>query len=437
MIIQGIGVWLPSKKRLNSEWPPSFSAGARSSGPPAADASNKVNLTKTRGDDGGTGGGIVSQDRTFNDMQTPIETEIAEVARPFLERESKDPFLGVKERRVADKNETVAVTAAIASRNALEDAKLHAKDVDVIIGNAPVPDYLPMQVAASVARELGCRSGGDDENNDTNAGSSAGSGGVLAFDIDAGCASGLIGMEIAQGMLINDPDKVILVVVTNLLTRIQPMEHPSSPGLGDGAVAFVLTSGGRSRRENGDGLLGLKVNSIVAHTHPEFSNAVIYVRDKNLRCAPQKWFEVSDKPLYVGSHESQRVKYLMQNTIALLIKTVKEAIRKADGAREDLVDIDYLVSVQPRGFIPIVASKILNMQTISTYETLGHLGGAGFMMNLYELKRRGSLQRPGTKVACYCQGSGFIRGAAVLEVVRACNDDNVQGGGNVPLRSSL
>lgn len=400
MIIQGIGVWLPTKKRLNSDWPKSFGKAAdatvQGGGGSGDDGGNKNNDKDTT---------LLSGDRTFNDIDAPLEHNISVAVKPYLERESHDPFLGVRERRVAEPEETVARSSGIAALRALEDARLSPSDVDVVLGNAFPPDFIPSNVASSVAHEIKCRDG------------------VLAFDIEAGCASGIVGLELAQRMLAEEGDsdddkletktkvQVILIVISNLLTKVQPMMHPSCPGIGDAAAAFVLTN-----RPH-----GLMIRSIVAHTHPEYSNTIHLVRSKDK--SEPKWFEPSERPLHLGSYDRARVKALMQNTISYAVKTIEEATEKA--GISTTAELDWLASTQPRGFIPKVVAQILGMprgqdSAISTYETLAHLNGISFMMNLYEAKRRGLLDhenKAGTKIVCYSQGAGFVRAAAILEVV--------------------
>lgn len=206
-----------------------------------------------------------SSDRIFNDLQASTNDQIAKLSAPFLAQEATDPFMGVKERRVAHPDETVARSTSVAARAALEDAQLNPWDVDVVIANAVVPDYYPTQIAASVAHELKCGRN------------------VVAFDIEAACASPLVALEIAQNMLnktssaatatADDGPKVVLIVANHLMLRVQPMLHPACPGLGDGAAAWVVTT-------TCDGGPGLAVRSIVSQSQVGFHHAVRFVRQE-------------------------------------------------------------------------------------------------------------------------------------------------------------
>lgn len=102
----------------------------------------------------------------------------------------------------------------------------------------------------------------------------------------------------------------------------------------------------------------------------------------------------------------------MKETLAFCIETVKKSMEKANCAEPDI-----LVSIQPRGFIPVVAAQILGIpKTVTTYETLGHMGGVGLMVNLHKAKQE-LTKSSGATVAMYAQGTGFILAAAILEVV--------------------
>merc|ERR1711902_388016 len=103
-------------------------------------------------------------------------------------------------------------------------------------------------------------------------------------------------------MIQDDDGKVALLILSSLLTRVQPMMHPSCPSFGDAAGALVLTS-----RPH-----GLMVRSVVSHTYPDFADSVVYLRFKDPFHA--KWFEASDRPLYLGSREKEKARTLFRDT---------------------------------------------------------------------------------------------------------------------------
>src|SRR5690606_14426884 len=96
--ISGIGAWYPEPVRTNDIWP--------------------KKMARSQAIDG---------DRTFNDIPCGLGSA-AEVTERYLAIEAQDPFLGVRERRVAP-DELGSIDAEVfAAELALEDAGIHAND---------------------------------------------------------------------------------------------------------------------------------------------------------------------------------------------------------------------------------------------------------------------------------------------------------------------
>jgi 3-oxoacyl-[acyl-carrier-protein] synthase III len=105
---------------------------------------------------------------------------------------------------------------------------------------------------------------------------------------------------------------------------------------------------------------------------------------------------------------------LMRDTVSLGASAVKEA---AVRAAVDVERLSALASVQPRGFIPKAIAERLGLEReagISTYDEIAHVGACGPVFNLERAKKLGRV-KPGTCVALYGQGAGFVRASAILE----------------------
>jgi 3-oxoacyl-[acyl-carrier-protein] synthase III len=108
------------------------------------------------------------------------------------------------------------------------------------------------------------------------------------------------------------------------------------------------------------------------------------------------------------------VKLLMRDTVSLGASAVREAAARA---AIDVERLSALASVQPRGFIPKAIAERLGLARetgISTYEEIAHVGACGPVFNLDQARRLGRVA-PGSFVALYGQGAGFVRASAVLE----------------------
>lgn len=351
--IVGIGTWLPETVRLNDAWPRSFAERAAARG-----------------------------DRTFNDIPPSEDLESAAIVARDLEAETRDPFLGAKARRVADASTTAAEAEGRAGLAALRDAGLAPADVDLLLSYSIVPDRLTPSTATSVAHGIGATR-------------------AVAFGMDAACASSVTQLDIARAYITAGLARTVLLVQSHLLLRTLEMEHPASPGLGDGASAMVVTAG-----------TGLTIRSTYSFTHGDQATAVTWVRGQDDLTDLPWWKAGGDfRP---GTRAPERVKTLMRDTVTYGANTIRSA---AERASVSVADLGTIVSVQPRGFVPHAIAERLGLArscAVTTYEDIAHLGACGPVFNLARARTLGRTGR-GALIAMYGQGAGFTRAAAILE----------------------
>lgn len=130
---------------------------------------------------------------------------------------------GIHSRHVADEGETTSTMAAKAARAAMVAAKVEPDEIGLIILATSTPDYATFPSTACLVQGLlGC----------TNAG---------AFDLQAACAGFVYALEQARGWINLNPDKKVLVIGAECLTRILDWTDRTSCILfGDGAGAVLL-----------------------------------------------------------------------------------------------------------------------------------------------------------------------------------------------------
>ena len=141
---------------------------------------------------------------------------------------------GIRERRVAAPDETVATLGSAAGAAALKDAGLTPSDVGLLVVATTTPVQLFPATAARVQDTLGLRCG--------------------AFDLMAACSGFVYALVAASGMLgtAMPPSAPALVVGTEILTRIvDPTDRSTRILFGDGAAAAVVAPSA----EPGGGLL--------------------------------------------------------------------------------------------------------------------------------------------------------------------------------------
>lgn len=135
---------------------------------------------------------------------------------------------GIRERRIAEPDESTSKMAAMAARRALKMAGISAKEIDLIIVATVTPDTAFPSTSCWVQREIGA----------TNA---------ACFDLGAACSGFLYGIETAQQFISNHTFNTVLVIGADKLSSIVNWEDRNTCVLfGDGAGAAILRHRGGS-----------------------------------------------------------------------------------------------------------------------------------------------------------------------------------------------
>ena len=351
--IAGLGQWFPERVRSNADWPEAFSAQSR----------------------------MKQGDRALVDVPSDERDQTLRIVKRYLAEEEHDPFLGARERRVADASMTSAEAEANAGRAALRDAGVDASEVDAIFSWALVPDRLMPSNACRVGDLLGARR-------------------AWSTSVDAACASPITHLNLAAALIESGRARTVLLTLSHLATRTFAMSHPAAPSVGDGAAAMLVTAS--------------KVPGILhthSMTHGEHHDAVVWCRGKSDESDPPWW--QAGGALSMGSRSPAATRALMQDTVPTAARTVSELARHAGFAVDS---IDVLLSVQPRRWVPLAIAEALGLKpdvATETYWRYAHLGGVGPVVNLIAARDAGKLAQ-GARVVLYAQGAGFTRAAAAL-----------------------
>ncbi|MEY2481284.1 MAG: 3-oxoacyl-[acyl-carrier-protein] synthase [Verrucomicrobiota bacterium] len=146
---------------------------------------------------------------------------------------------GIKERRVAAKEEQTSDMATKAALKAMEQAKISGKDVDLILVATATPDMVFPATACFVQQKIGA----------TNA---------ACLDISAACAGFLFGVEIAQQFITSHTYDTVLVIGAEKLTSITNWTDRNTCVLfGDGAGAVIM----RHRGPGAHGVISTHIGS--------------------------------------------------------------------------------------------------------------------------------------------------------------------------------
>ncbi|MEN6520236.1 MAG: beta-ketoacyl-ACP synthase III [Armatimonadota bacterium] len=129
---------------------------------------------------------------------------------------------GIKERRMAPKEEAASDLGSRAASAALKHARISPGEIDLVIC-ATVSGDMPLPSTASIIQHK------------------IGAVNAAAFDLAAGCSGFVYGMSVASGFIGSGIYNKVLVVGVDLLTRLIDFEDRSTCVLfGDGSGAAVL-----------------------------------------------------------------------------------------------------------------------------------------------------------------------------------------------------
>ena len=287
---------------------------------------------------------------------------------------------GIANRHLST-GETVASLAADACKKALGQAGADAADVDAILLATCSPEWLLPCAACQVQDMIGAVN-------------------AVAFDINAACSGFLFGLTTAQAYIISGMYKKILVVGSEVLSKIMNWEDRSSCILfGDGAGAALVEavddsdiSGMISFAQGSDGAKGM----------------VLSCRDR-----------LGKNPLYTEENLEEDFFVHMDGQAVYRFATrqvpdcIKEALAKVEMTVDD---IDLFVLHQANARIIEAAAKRLHADIEKfpmNVDRMGNMSSATIPVLLDELNRAGRLNR-GDKLVLSGFGAGLTYGACVL-----------------------
>jgi 3-oxoacyl-[acyl-carrier-protein] synthase-3 len=129
---------------------------------------------------------------------------------------------GIKERRIAGKDEHTSDMAAKAAMAAIEQAGIDAKEIDLILLATATPDMMFPATACLVQTKIGATK-------------------AACLDVSAACAGFLFAIEIAQQFITSHTYETVLVIGAEKLSTITNWTDRNTCVLfGDGAGAAVL-----------------------------------------------------------------------------------------------------------------------------------------------------------------------------------------------------
>lgn len=163
----------------------------------------------------GTGSYLPKQILTNRDLETIVETSDEWIVTRT----------GIRERRIASKDEYPSDMGALAAQQALLAAGIDAAALDLIVVATMTPDYITPSTAALIQEKLGASQ-------------------AAAFDLQAACTGYLYGLSMAKAYIESGMYKTVLVVATEKMSAfIDYTDRSTCVLFGDGAAAAVISGG--------------------------------------------------------------------------------------------------------------------------------------------------------------------------------------------------
>jgi 3-oxoacyl-[acyl-carrier-protein] synthase-3 len=129
---------------------------------------------------------------------------------------------GISERHIAGPGESTSTMGVIAAQQALDQAQLAPRDVDLVLCATTTPDHLLPATACLIQQQIGCTRAG-------------------AMDINAACSGFVYGLAVASQFIQGGAARRVLLITSETLTRFVNWQDRNTCVLfGDGAGAVVL-----------------------------------------------------------------------------------------------------------------------------------------------------------------------------------------------------
>jgi 3-oxoacyl-[acyl-carrier-protein] synthase III len=287
---------------------------------------------------------------------------------------------GIKERRLAAKDEVTSDLAAKAAERALANAGVKPEQIDLIIVATITPDMPFPSTACLVQRRIGAYR-------------------AAAFDLEAACSGFIYALEIAQQFIMSRTYDTVLVIGAEKLSSIVDWEDRNTCVLfGDGAGAAVLQN-----RPNSHGLL-----TAVMGADGNKSDH-LFMPGGGSRC-PATAESVSTRMHYLRMEGKETFKSAVQ----AMQTAAEEALKRCE------VDISRIKCVIPhqanRRIIDAVGDRLgaKPEQLFVNLHKYGNTSAASVAIALDEAVSSGRVQ-PGDLILLVVFGAGLTWGAALIE----------------------
>src|SRR5438128_9012475 len=287
---------------------------------------------------------------------------------------------GIKQRRIAAKDENTSDMATRAALNAIEQAKISPKEINLILVATATPDMLFPATACFVQKKIGA----------TNA---------ACLDVSAACAGFLFAVEIAQQFITSHTYDTVLVIGADKLTSITNWSDRNTCVLfGDGAGAAILRHRGGSH-----GVISTHIGS-----DGQYSD-ILFMPGGGSRCPiTRENVDLNLQTIHMTGKE------VYKQAVTAMLSAARKALEQAGLV---IADLAYVIPHQANMRIIEAIADRLDIPLEKFYVNLdryGNTSAAAVAIALDEANRSGRI-KPGDYVLMVVFGGGLTWASTVIE----------------------
>ena len=317
----------------------------------------------------GTGKSVPSRIVTNHDLEKLVDTSDEWIVTRT----------GIRERRVADPDETLSKFAIDAGRKALEAAGVAPEDVGLIVLATVTPDMPIPATSCIIQQELECHN-------------------ATAFDMQAGCSGFIYAQSVAKQFVLTDRCTNALVIGAELLTKfIDWTDRTTCVLFADGAGAAVMSQGHAPR-----GVL-----SSAMHSDGRLADYICLPGGGAAR-------PPSEETLKEGLHY---IRMRGNETFKMAVRSIEEVCREVlEAAELTTDDVDWFIPHQANQRIIEAVGKRLGINDDRCYinvDRYGNTSAASIPIALDEVVRDGKIKE-GDVVLMAAFGAGLTWAASVV-----------------------
>jgi len=287
---------------------------------------------------------------------------------------------GIKQRRIAAKDEHTSDMAAKAAVKAMEQAKISPAEIDLILVATATPDMLFPATACFVQKKIGAHK-------------------AACLDISAACAGFLFAVEIAQQFITSHTHDTVLVIGADKLTAITNWTDRNTCVLfGDGAGAAILRHRGGSH-----GVLSTHIGS-----DGQFTD-ILFMPGGGSRCPiTHENVDLHLQTIHMTGKE------VYKQAVSAMLSAAKKALDQAGLSIEDIAcviphqaNVRIIEAIADRLKIPLDKFYV-------NVDKYGNTSAAAVAIALDEANRTGRI-KPGDFVLMVVFGGGLTWASTVIE----------------------